>query len=157
MVLMMYWNEESENQRKVRREEKLRAKKLGFQEAVITPEPESSSSGEGVEQLKVIISQQDKKLDLLSEALIKQQELLKEILNHKPQEVVREIVRVEMLSTPKEVEPETPRPKFRRLEDVDVAVIDTSGIEAVGQAGEVIVGQDISSQVEKLKQLRRKK
>ena len=166
----MYWEDDIESKRKLRREEKLRAKKFGqeppMEEASIShdsPAPAvireiitertivESSNGESVEELKEIINKQDEKLDSLSSALLQQQELLKAILEKdNSTTIIREVAHGEGETQGKA--------KFIKLDDIDVDVIDTSGIEAVGDAaGTVTTGQNITSQVEKLRMLKKLK
>jgi hypothetical protein len=147
MVLLMYWEDDSEAKRKARREEKLRIKKLG-----LPPEPERVDNG-SVDRLLDVIDQQDKKLDQLNDLLAKQQELLHDLsknINERP-------VTVEKIVT-KEEKPVTETPKHRTIEDVDVKILDTEGIETVGEtAGELTKGKNIISQIDKLKKLTRVK
>ena len=135
MVLLMYWEEDNEAKRKLRREEKLRAKKFGqeppMEEASISHEPPApavireivtertiveSSNGESVEELKEIINKQDEKLDSLSSALLQQQELLRAILEKENSTtIIREVAQ------PVQGGEETQeKVKFKRLDDIDV-------------------------------------
>jgi hypothetical protein len=161
MVLLMYWENDNEDKRKARREEKLRAKKLGLPEPEMIPaEITNDSSKEILEILSkqtAISLDQSKKIDQLSQIILEQQKIIDKISDQRPEVVTREIIReVPEGDKPREEE-ETSKKKFMKLDDIDVNVIDTSGIEAVGETvGTVTQGQNIKSQVEKLKKLRKR-
>jgi hypothetical protein len=154
----MYWENDNEEKRKVRREERLRAKKLGLPEPQMIPaEIINDPSKEILEILSKqteISLDQSKKIDQLSQIILEQQKVIDK-MNAQP-EVIREVIReVPVEPNGKEIEPK--KKDFIKLEDIDVNVIDTSGIEAVGDAvGTVTQGQNITSQVEKLKKLRKR-
>jgi hypothetical protein len=144
MVLLMYWEDDSEEKRKARREEKLRIKKLG-----LPPETQRVDNG-SVDRLLGVIDQQDKKLDKLNDILVQQQELLHNLskdINERSVVVEKSVV-----------ESDKVQPKHKTIDDVDVKILDTEGIETVGEtAGEVTKGKNIISQIDKLKRLTRVK
>jgi hypothetical protein len=160
MVLLMYWEDNGEEKRKARREEKLRAKKFG------TPEPSEPDTQyltdmsaekilEVLSQQTTISLEQSKKIEQLSQVILEQQKTIDKISNQKTEIITREIVRE--VEGDKQVE-DSKKEKFVKLDDIDVNVIDTSGIESVGEVvGTVTQGQNITSQVEKLKMLKRHK
>jgi|WetSurMetagenome_2_1015567.scaffolds.fasta_scaffold421852_2 hypothetical protein len=144
MVLLMYWENDSEEKRKARREEKLRLKKLG-----LPPEPPRVDNG-SVDRLLGVIDQQDKKLDQLNDLLAKQQELLHSLS--------KDINQRSVVIERSEVGPTKVEPKHKTIDDVDVKILDTEGIETVGEtAGEITKGKNIISQIDKLKRLTRVK
>lgn len=158
MVLLMYWENDNEDKRKARREEKLRAKKLGLPEPPVEKVPITDLSTEKIletlSQQTALALEQNKKIDQLSQIILEQQKAIDKI--NEPKEVVtREIIREVVVG---EKAGEQKQEKFIKLDDIDVNVIDTSGIEAVGDAvGTVTQGQNITNQVEKLKTLIRKR
>jgi hypothetical protein len=160
MVLLMYWENETEEKRKIRREERLRAKKLGLPEPQ-HDEPPSTSDASTEKILEILVKQtemsadQGKKIDQLSHIILEQQKLIDKIGEHKDQGVTREIIRE--VSTGTKVVEDKQEEKFTRLEDIDVNIIDTSGIETVGEVtGQVTKGDSIKNQLAKLKELRNK-
>ena len=156
MVLLMYWDE-SEDRRKARREERLRSKKLGL------PEPAQVSgvaTAESSEKILEVLSKQtalfldqSKKIDDLSKIILEQQHIIEEIREKDPAVIVTD----SNASVPRGPEGNEKKDAFVKLEDIDVNVIDTSGIESAGEAGVVSQGQNIMSQVEKLKRFRKKR
>ena len=152
MVLLMYWEDDTEERRKILREEKLRAKK-GFSSPVIPATIEASPGAVSVEIPESIpqdiakqaqaVEDLNKKLDTLSKTLEQQQALLKSIATNGNQH------------------PVIPEPEdtngFIKLGDTDVKVIDTIGIETVGEAGVVSEGESIMSRIAKLKKMKKDK
>jgi hypothetical protein len=156
MVLFMYWENDNEEKRKIRREERLRAKKLGLpepkQESIVVADLSTEKILEVLSKQTEISLDQSKKIDQLSQIILEQQKVIDKI-NTQP-EIVREVIR----EVPIGQEEERKKKGFIKLEDIDVNVIDTSGIEAVGDTvGIVTQGQNITSQVEKLKMLKKHK
>lgn len=160
MVLLMYWENDNEDKRKARREEKLRAKKLGLPEPLVEKPPITDLSTEKIlealSQQTAIALDQSKKIEQLSQVILEQQKTIDKI--NEPKEVVtREIIR-EVVVGDKAEEELQKKEKFIKLDDIDVNVIDTEGIEAVGDnVGTVTTGQNITSQVEKLRMLKKHK
>ena len=155
MVLLMYWEDDSEEKRKMRREERLRAKKLGAE--VIEPPVEQPSTPHGndlsVEKILELLSKQtalsldqSNKIEELSKVIIEQQRVILEIRENGPVTVKQ--------SEPEEIKKK--KLKVVKLDDIDVNIIDTTGIETVGEAGgEVTKGSSIKDQLAKLKRLKR--
>jgi len=155
----MYWENDNEEKRKIRREERLRAKKLGLpepkQESIVVADLSTEKILEVLSKQTEISLDQSKKIDQLSQIILEQQKVIDKI-NTQP-EIVREVIR-EVPAELGDKQIEDKKKAFIKLEDIDVNVIDTSGIEAVGDTvGIVTQGQNITSQVEKLKMLKKHK
>lgn len=154
--MITYWEDDSEEKRKMRREEKLRAKKMGNEEKVesapppVSPDLPADKILELLSQQTALSLDQSKKIDELSKVILEQQRVIQEIKEQGPAVVVREVS--EESGTPIKKEKE----KIVKLDDIDVKVIDTTGIETVGEvSGEVTKGTSIKSQLAKLKRLKR--
>jgi uncharacterized coiled-coil protein SlyX len=165
MALITYWEDDSEEKRKMRREEKLRAKKMGTEFIEESPEPILQQSPDlSTEKILEVLSQQtalsldqSKKIDQLSQIILEQQKMIDKISDQKTEVIIREVPATGGTPTKKE-EKEFKEKKFKKLDDIDVNMIDTSGIEAVGETiGTVTQGQNITSQVEKLRMLKKQK
>jgi hypothetical protein len=149
---MLYWEEDHEAKRKKHREEKLRAKKFGnigptVEENENVVKEDSTEPEKPVVQGDSSVSELKSKIDELSAVIMQQQALLKAILEKEPATVVREVTKDLAIE-----------PEFKKLDDVDVNILDTSGIESVGgQAGKTTEGANISDQLSKLRKLRKTK
>jgi hypothetical protein len=149
MVLMMYWENESEEQRKLEREEKLRAKKgLPPPPIELLPDANNQDLAGVIDKQAKLAEDQNQKLDQLTRVIAKQQRMLQEIVNSNGHVTQH---------TDKKIEPEEETTKFTKLEDADINVVDTIGIEMVGEAGSVTEGENILDRVAKLKKMKRDK
>lgn len=155
MVLLMYWEDDSEEKRKLRREERLRAKKKGTEvvDPPVEQAPPPPSNDLSIDKILEVLSKQtalsmdqSNKIDELSKIIIEQQKVIQEIKENGPT-----VVKIE-----KDVEEKQEKQKVTKLDDIDVNIIDTTGIETVGEAsGEITKGSSIKDQLAKLKRLRK--
>ena len=159
MVLITYWEDDGEEKRKMRREEKLRAKKMGteFVEATVestTPAPSSEPNIPAEKILELLTQQtalsldQSKKIEELSKVILEQKRVIQEIKEQGPP-IKKDDVEVR-------TSPQPQKEKIIKLDDIDVNIIDTTGIETVGEAGGAVTkGTSIKSQLAKLKSLKK--
>jgi hypothetical protein len=146
MLTLMYWDEDDKNEteRKRQRENELRQKKgLPLREEKPLPLPPITPNTEDLNKVLILL---EKQIALSVEQGRQLEELNRRVLEQKVVEVVKK----------EAIRNVVPKKEFKRIDDIDVNVIDTSGIEVVGEAGEIIKGDNITSQIEKLKRLKKR-
>lgn len=149
---MTYWDDE--DNRKVLREEKLREKR-GLLVKSAPPPVESAIDKEHLDKVLAILEQQmqltaaqTQQLNELHQALDNQGQVLSKLLEKEP--VV--ITEGGITKTVKRASEELPI-----LGDIDVNVVDTSGIETQGEAGEQKTeGNSVKDRVARLRELKNK-
>jgi len=151
----MYWEDNQDEQRKLQREEKLRQKKglpaVVKEEVVVKADIPTDQILEVLNKQMEMSADQSKKIDQLSQIILNQQKVIDKIGEQKTVVIQGEVSQTGNVT--KEI-----KPKITKLDDIDVNILDTEGIESVGEANtEVTKGSSIKSQLSKLKALSKNK
>jgi|WetSurMetagenome_2_1015567.scaffolds.fasta_scaffold878436_2 hypothetical protein len=150
MLIVMYWENDDDEKRKLQREEKLRQKKgLPVKEDKTTPVDKEHLDRvlSLLERQMQVTAEQSKQLNELNASLEDQKKILNIMLTREPT-MVREVL------------PENSREESdSRWDHIDVPVLDADQIEDVGTgaAGEKSMGKDVSSKIAMLKKLKQDK
>lgn len=159
---MVYWNPEDDKKRLEQRLRRKREERAGFkQEEVVVQEVESVGLGETLEALerqKMVSEQQSQQIKTLTDALTGQTELLRKILENQEKKD-SPAGEYQVIYKPADINKKEAEAGLPSLNDYDVNVIDTSGIEVgMGKAGEKkSTGDSIKEKAARLRALRNKK
>jgi hypothetical protein len=151
MLAVMFWGDDEQKQ-KTRVEEKLRKKKEErrgerAKQPVPTHEPSDSGNAEELAHQTELIGAQQRELVDLKHLLVQQGKVLQQILEKKETHTVESIRYVEK-------ETREGGDDLPSLQEINVDVIHTEGIETTGEAGEEATeGKSVKDRASKLRAL----
>jgi hypothetical protein len=161
LLLMVYWNPEDEKSRLERRLRRKREERAGIkQEDIVVQDVEAVEIGhtlKALEDQKRVSEEQTEQIRMLTAALAGQKELMEEIISHQKEQ--KNETGYQVIYKPADINKTEVEEGLPSLDDYNVNVIDTSGIEVgMGKAGETkSTGGSIKDKAARLKALRQKK